>query len=123
MIISPLNYLQAHLNMPIGSQSDDEDGYTTHNFEFRTDFHADVQNILNNLNSHTFQNVQFDCSDDSSDEEEEEEYEPHPDLYQEEEYEEEEEKDEEAHISKEERQNIINSINSFSYRPKDKSES
>ena len=62
-----------------------------------------------------------DCSDDSSsDSDEDEEYEPHPDIYQEEEFEEEEEKDEEAHISKEERLNIINSINSFSYHPKGK---
>lgn len=121
MILPPFYYSQVPLNMLIGSQSDG-DGYTTHNFEFSTNIHANVQDLLNNFAPQNFQSFQFECSDESSDEEEEEEYEPHPDIYHEDDYEEEEdEKDEEAHISREERLNIINSINSFSYRPKDKS--
>mmetsp|Transcript_16886 Transcript_16886/g.16548 ORF Transcript_16886/g.16548 Transcript_16886/m.16548 type:complete len:200 (-) Transcript_16886:136-735(-) len=119
----PSGYYQSASDTSDSSSSQsDEDGYTTHNFEFSTNINANVQDLLNNFAPQNFQSFQFDCSDESSDEEEEEEYEPHPDIYHEDDYEE-EEKDEEAHISKEERLNIINSINSFSYRTKDKSQS
>jgi len=109
------------------SDDDDERGYTTtHNFEFTTgegnfpnfnfsnvsDILRDV-NLVYNLDQVNDELVSHGSSSDSEE----------SDYYGGEEYEEEEEeKDEEAHISPQERQNIINSINSFKYYQKNKKE-
>jgi hypothetical protein len=118
--------------------SDDEDfgNSSVHhqNFTFNTNFgdmnnlifniQTQTNNLLNGINiSHGFNtNILVESSDgdshagsyDDSDYDEESE--------EEKDYGNEEEEDEEAHISPEERIEIINAINSFSYQPKNKSE-
>lgn len=98
------------------SSDSDMEGYTTtHNFTFSTN-NLNVGDILSNVNLiHNLDNLNNfeEAYEDSSNGE--------GDYYGEEAYEEEEEeKDPEAHISPEERVNIINSINSFQYDPKSK---
>ena len=99
--------------------SEDEGGYTeTQTFKFNTNMGGDVHDIMMNIQSQVGDmlnginlgsnfNIQYEANSEDSDEESEEE--KHGD------YHEEEEEDPEADISPEERAEIINSINSFSY--------
>ena len=121
------------------SSDDDEEDYGSahvhhQNFAFNTNFGDDMANIIFNIQTQTNDllngvnishgintNIGVGSSDDDS------EGGSYGDSDYDEESEEEkdyglEEEDEEAHISPEERREIINSINSFAYQPKNKKE-
>ena len=96
------------------SSNSNAEGYTaTRNFELSTDFEGNLRDMMNGLsmqyNIGEHFGEQFQALFDDQ-------------FYNDNDSEEEEEKDEEAHISPEERMNIINSLNSFSYNPKDQTE-